>query len=133
MTQPPSTRVKRIKAVFKHAKTAQPTNRIDGSNVPTLPLSQLDNDCNKSKSITVKQVSTDRKTFKMCCLVRSDKPKEPKQIHFHECEGLSHNRRISQNACTLGNEGGRIFTPLELTVEAAKARVIKDTERFLKI
>lgn len=54
-------------------------------------------------------------------------------MHFHECEGLSHNRRNLTDACTYGNEGGKIYTPVELCVEAAKARVIQDTERFLKI
>ena len=69
-------------------------------------------------------------TFTICCLLRTDIPQKRASFHFHECDGISHNRRGHGDICTLGN--GKIFTPVEFCMEMARAKVIKD-ERFRKM
>ena len=69
----------------------------------------------------------------MCCLKRTDRPQDEKaSLHFHEGNGLSHNRREKEAICTL-NPGETIYGPLELAMEAAKAKVLKDLVRFRKM
>ena len=67
-------------------------------------------------------------SFHLCCLKRHDRPDEPAKFHFHESNGLSHNRREFKDMCTNGD--GRIYEPIEFATEAAKCKVIRDMERF---
>ncbi len=71
-------------------------------------------------------------TFNVCCLKRFDRPpNEIATIHFHEGNGLSHNRRPISDMCTVGD--GRIFSLVEMAIEGAHAKVIKDYGRFRKL
>lgn len=75
-------------------------------------------------------------TFRLCCLKRSDKKgKKNREVtyHFHESDGISHNRRPETGECTIGDTGHKVYDPLELAIEGAKAKVIKDDARFKKI
>jgi len=59
----------------------------------------------------------------MCCLKRSDRPANEKAtLHFHECDGLSHNLRKETGMCTLGD--GVIYTTIEIGMEAARSKVL---------
>ena len=45
--------------------------------------------------------------------------------------GISHKQRPKRDMCVVGD--GQIFSPIELAMEAAKAKVIKDFEMYRKI
>ena len=67
-------------------------------------------------------------SFHLCCLKRHDRLDEVAKFHFHESNGLSHNRREFKDMCTTGD--GRIYEPIEFATEAAKCKVIRDMKRF---
>ena len=95
------------------------------SHVPRLNLKKIDasgkvqKSAKKTPTTRRKSVENRQITFKMCCFKRTDKRSKAKSLHFHECDGLSHNRREKQNKCITGGKAGKIYTPIELAVEAA--------------
>lgn len=62
---------------------------------------------------------------------RTDRPEEEVSFHFHEGDGLNHNRREDDQICILGR--GKIYSPAEFAMQAAKCKAIKDIKRFKKM
>lgn len=70
--------------------------------------------------------------FYLCCLKRADQPPgtEP-SFHFHE---VNPHQTYKPHECeTCSPNDGKIYGVIELAQEGARAKVVKDFERYRKV